>query len=165
MASTSRARSASKGSAEIAVTDGLAQLSFLIQESLARCTATYELSLSQTRLLGVLRDREPTMNELAKLLGLDKSSISGLVERAERRGLVSRVSSMSDRRKVSVVLTDEARSIVTEISRRFSSDVSSLLELVPPFDRMTLSRIVNRLLVANAAAHGVDLFETVVAES
>ena len=30
------------------------------------------------------------MNELARLLDLDKSSVTGLVDRAERRGLVAR---------------------------------------------------------------------------
>jgi DNA-binding MarR family transcriptional regulator len=44
-----------------------------------------DLSIPATRLLGVLRDREPTMLELAQLLELDKSSVTGLVDRAERR--------------------------------------------------------------------------------
>ena len=46
----------------------------------------------------MLRDRTPAMNELARLLGLDKSSISGLVDRAERRGLVIRIPSAEDKR-------------------------------------------------------------------
>ena len=45
--------------------DGLAQLSFLIQGTLERRAAEHDLSLAQVRLLGVLRDRTPTMNELA----------------------------------------------------------------------------------------------------
>jgi len=44
--------------------DALAQLSFLVQGALAEIAAQHDLSIIQTRLLGVLRDREPTMNEI-----------------------------------------------------------------------------------------------------
>src|ERR1700691_3430438 len=70
--------------------DGLAQLSFLIQGILERRAREQDLSIIQIRLLGVLRDRRPTMNELARLLGLDKSSVTGLVDRAEGGDLVVR---------------------------------------------------------------------------
>ena len=93
--------------------DGLAQLSFVIMGMLERRAAEHDLSIAATRLLGVLRDREPTMNELARLLDLDKSSVTGLVDRAERRGLVARAPSPADRRSVHVRLTDDGRSLVS----------------------------------------------------
>src|SRR5580700_43407 len=86
--------------------DGLAQLSFLIHGILERRAREHDLSIIQIRLLGVLRDRTPTMNELARYLDLDKSSVTGLVDRAQRRGLVVRVPSATDRRAVLVSLTD-----------------------------------------------------------
>ena len=92
---------------QLSPVDGLAQLSFVVQGMLERRAAEHGLSIIQARLLGVLRDRKPTMNELARLLGLDKSSVTGLVDRAERRGLVIRVPSTTDRRAVLVSLTDE----------------------------------------------------------
>src|SRR5271165_6640032 len=70
-----------------------------------RRAAEHDVSIIQARLLGVLRDRKPTINELAELLELDKSSTSGLVDRAERRGLVARIPSTLDRRSVHVALT------------------------------------------------------------
>lgn len=145
--------------------DGLAQLSFVIQGLLERRAAEHDLSIIQTRLLGVLRDRKPTMNELARFLGLDKSSVTGLVDRAERRGLVSRVPSMTDRRAVLVNLTDDGRSLVSQAAARFEADVSTFLFLLPPRERETLSRIVSRLLVAHAADQGIDQFATTVAEA
>ena len=138
--------------------DGLAQLSFLVYGMLDRLAGEHELSIAQTRLLGVLRDRRPTMNELARLLELDKSSVTGLVDRAERRGLVARVPSETDGRSVLVNLTDGGRSLVADVSTRFEAEVSTMLDHVAPRDRHALSRIVSRLLVAHAADHGVDLF-------
>jgi MarR family transcriptional regulator, lower aerobic nicotinate degradation pathway regulator len=138
--------------------DGLAQLSFLITGMLERRTAECDLSVPATRLLGVLRDREPTMQELARLLELDKSSVTGLVDRAERRGLVARAPSPTDRRAVLVRLTAEGRSLISGAAERFGADVAGLLDLLPPRDRAALARIVSRLLVAHAAGHGIDLF-------
>src|SRR3984957_17296751 len=138
--------------------DGLAQLSFLVMGMLERRAAELDLSIAATRLLGVLRDREPTMNELARLLDLDKSSVTGLVDRAERRGLVARVPSAADRRSVHVKLTADGRSLVSAAAGRFAADVSAVLGLLPPRDRAALRRIVSRLLVAHAADRGIDLF-------
>lgn len=141
--------------------DGLAQLSFLIQGILERRAREQGLSIIQIRLLGVLRDRGPTMNELARLLGLDKSSVTGLVDRAERRGLVVRVPSTTDRRAVLVGLTDRGRSLASGGAARFEADVSLLLKHLPPADRDALAGLISRLLVAHAAAHGIDLFATI----
>jgi len=150
---------------ELSPVDGLAQLSFVIMGMLERRAAEHDLSLAQTRLLGVLRDRRPAMNELARLLGLDKSSITGLVDRAERRGLVVRVPSAADRRAVLVSLTDDGRLLVSQAAARFEADVSTMLNGLPPRQRATLSRLVSQLLAAHAAGQGVDLFATVDAEA
>jgi MarR family transcriptional regulator, lower aerobic nicotinate degradation pathway regulator len=138
--------------------DGLAQLSFVIHGMLEQRADEHDLSMIQTRLLGVLRDRRPTMNELARLLGLDKSSVTGLVDRAERRSLVTRVPSATDRRAVLVSLTDDGRSLVSQAAMSFEADVSGLLDRLPPRDQATLSRLISRLLVAHAADQGIDLF-------
>jgi MarR family transcriptional regulator, lower aerobic nicotinate degradation pathway regulator len=145
---------------ELSTVDGLAQLSFLIHGTLERRAAERDLSIVQTRLLGVLRDRKPTMNELAKLLGLDKSSVTGLVDRAERRGFVARVPSTTDRRAVRVSLTRAGRSLVADVSTRFEADVSVLLSGLPRSGRETLTRLVSQVLAAHAADHGIDLFAT-----
>jgi MarR family transcriptional regulator, lower aerobic nicotinate degradation pathway regulator len=149
----------------ISPVDGLAQLAFVVHGILERQAAEHDLSIIGVRLLGVLRDRRPTMNELGKLLGLDKSSVSGLVDRAERRGLVARIPSTEDRRTVLVGLTDHGRSLVSRAATGFGADVSAILDLVPPSDRDTLSGIVSRLLVAYAASQGVDLLETLHTET
>ena len=151
--------------ASLSPVDGLAQLSFLVLGALERRAAEHDVSLVQTRLLGVLRDRRPTMQELAKLLGLDKSSVSGLVDRAERRGLVARVPSAADRRSVLVSLTDQGRQLATSVGAGFEADVLSLLAVLPAAERAKLSGLVSDLLVAYATANRVDLFDTLARDS
>ena len=141
-------------------TDALAQLSFAVLGMLERRAAQHDLSMVQVRLLGVLRDRTPTMNELARLMALDKSSVTGLVERAERRGLVLRVPSVTDRRSVLVRLTDVGSEMVAQAARHFDADMAGLLSLLPVRDRGVLTGLVSRLLVAYANQHGVNLFAT-----
>jgi MarR family transcriptional regulator, lower aerobic nicotinate degradation pathway regulator len=165
MASGSAAPPAAMPRGKLSTVDGLAQLSFLIYGTLERRAGEHDLSIIQTRLLGVLRDRTPTMNQLARLLALDKSSITGLVDRAERRGLVRRVPSTADRRAVLVVLTDDGRSLASDVSARFEADVSRLLDCLPPSDRDALSGLVSRVLIAHAAGQGVDLFATTGTEA
>lgn len=143
---------------QLSPVDGLAQLSFIVQGMLERRAAEHSLSIIQARLLGVLRDRTPTMNELARLLGLDKSSVTGLVYRAEHRGLVVRVPSTTDRRVVRVSLTDGGRALVSQAAACFETDVLTMLESLPTRDRDALSRLVSRLLAAHAAEQGIDLF-------
>ncbi len=137
--------------------DGLAQLSFLIHAILERRAREHDLSIIQVRLLGVLRDRTPTMNELARYLDLDKSSATGLVDRAQRRGLVVRAPSTTDRRAVLVSLTDRGRSVAADGTARFEADVSLLLQRLPPADRDALSRLISRLLAGQAAGQAVEV--------
>src|SRR5579859_8078619 len=126
--------------------DGLAQLSFLVYGLLERRAREHDLSIITTRLLGILRDRRPTMNELARFLDLDKSSITGLVDRAERRGLVERIPSTTDRRTVRVALTDHGHSLVSAAAARFEADVTALLGQLPAQDRNALTGLISQLL-------------------
>lgn len=116
--------------ADLGIVDGLAQLSFLIQAELGQVATEHGLSIIQLLLLGVLRDRTPGMQELARLLGLDKSSMTGLVDRAERRGLVSRSPAPHDGRVVQVSLTAQgqelARSATVEAGRRIQVRTANL---------------------------------------
>jgi DNA-binding MarR family transcriptional regulator len=143
---------------ELSTVDALAQTSFLVQSALERRADEHRFSLIQMRLLGVLRDRQPPINDLAKLLELDKSSVSGLVDRAERRGLVRREPSTVDRRSVLVTLTEDGRSLASAVSAQFETDIVAMLDVLTPSDRAKLTSLLSRVLVAQAADRGINLF-------
>ncbi len=148
-------------SAALTTTDAVAQLSFRVHALLEAHAADHGISLIQMRLLGILRDRRPTVNELARLLGLDKSSVSGLVDRAERRGLVARSPSPHDGRSVLVSLTTGGRRLARTVSDAFDTDVEALLAPLSQAEGDALTAVLQRVLVADAAAHGVSLLTTV----
>jgi MarR family transcriptional regulator, lower aerobic nicotinate degradation pathway regulator len=135
---------------DLGIVDALAQLSFLVQGMLAQHAATRDLSMIQTRLLGVLRDRQPTMQELARLLDLDKSSVTGLIDRAEKRGLVHRTPSTDDRRSIRVNLTPSGRRVITDVGGAFEADITSVTAFLSKADRSRLSMLATR--VVNQAA-------------
>jgi DNA-binding MarR family transcriptional regulator len=139
-------------SADPDLVDMLAQLSFLVQNALAEIAGEHDLSLTSTRLLGVLRDREPTMQDLGRHLGLDKSSISGLVDRAERRGLVRRSPSPADRRAFQVSITEPGRQLADLIAARFAERVEVLLGGLRDTDRRRLRQLAARIVEATPPA-------------
>jgi DNA-binding MarR family transcriptional regulator len=85
--------------------DALVRVSFATMAVLNRVAAEHDVSLTQLRVLAILRDRRIKMSELADYLGLDKSTITGLVDRAERRDLLQRAPNPADGRAVDVFLT------------------------------------------------------------
>jgi DNA-binding MarR family transcriptional regulator len=142
---------------DFGLVDALAQLSFLVQSALAEIAGQYDLSVIQTRMLGILRDREPTMNQLGRHLGLDKSSITGLVDRAQRRGLVTRTASVVDRRSFQVSITDAGRQLVEQVAAQFAEQIERCVEPLPETDRKRLSRMATRIVTADAQVRGIDL--------
>ncbi|MVZ99197.1 MarR family transcriptional regulator [Actinomadura sp. LD22] len=126
--------------------DALVQLSFLVQRALSALGAEHELSIIQMRLLGILRDRDAGMVELATYLGLDKSSMTGLVGRAEKRGLVRRARSPHDGRAVLVSLTPDGRRLTERAGAEIGRRVTALTERLSPAERAELTRLAAVLL-------------------
>lgn len=113
-----------------ALVDALVRSTFRATGVLTRIGAKYDLSLTQLRVLGLLRDRRPRMTELAEFLGLDKSTMSGLIDRAERRGLVVRDRNPEYRRVVDVVIIpaglEPAEQVYDEVRRALAPVTSRL---------------------------------------
>jgi len=112
-----------------------------------------DLSVTQLRLLGLLRDRRPTMQDLAGHLGLTKSSLTGLIDRAEQRDLVRRVPDEADRRTVRVELTEFGHSLAAEGTVAMNeARMDALREPLSPSDRKVLHRVALRISGAEQLA-------------
>jgi MarR family transcriptional regulator, lower aerobic nicotinate degradation pathway regulator len=145
------------GFADLGLVDALAQLSFSVHGILGRIAAGHDVTMAQTRLLGILRDRRPTIKELAGFLQVDKSSMTGLVDRAEERGLVERVSSTVDRRSVQVTITPAGRALVDRVTAEFETEIAHVAADLNPSQQARLSASASLIVVADARRRGVDL--------
>jgi DNA-binding MarR family transcriptional regulator len=142
---------------DLDVLEGLVQISAIIQLTLARAAEAQDLTPVQARLLMVLSDRQPTMMVLARIMGLGKSSLTGLVDRAEGRGLVERFTTEESRRAVRVRLTAEGR-------RRCAAYLKvvrpQLFELVAPLrvvERRHLGELTRHVVRDYVVARDIDV--------
>jgi DNA-binding MarR family transcriptional regulator len=142
---------------DLGVVDGLVQLSFAVQAIVGGVTARYDSSIIQTRLLGALRDRELSMAQIARLLNLDKSSVTGLVDRAESRGYVKRTSTIEDGRSILVTLTPDGRRIVDRVAHDIARGIHSVADKLSDIERAKLSLTASKFVHLDAAARGIDL--------
>ncbi|WP_206074497.1 MarR family winged helix-turn-helix transcriptional regulator [Antribacter gilvus] len=85
----------------------LARLASLVDGVVARVASDCDLTPVQARMLCILERGPWRMAELAHALGAEKAALTGLVDRAERRGLVRRAAVPGDRRALHVVLTED----------------------------------------------------------
>ncbi|RFA08775.1 MarR family transcriptional regulator [Subtercola boreus] len=131
-----------------ALIDALAQTAFVVTAVLGRVGLEHDLSLTQLRMLGVLRDRRLRMSGLASFLGLEKSTLSGLVDRALARGLVERSADPDDRRAVVVTLSARGAELAAGVFAEVSEQLLPLLASLEPADQRRLSALLAGLLAS-----------------
>jgi MarR family transcriptional regulator, lower aerobic nicotinate degradation pathway regulator len=126
--------------------DALVQVSFVLMAALTEVAAEHDLSLTQLRMLGILRDREPTMADLATFTGLERSTISGLIDRAAQRGLVVRTADPRDGRSVRVGLAKQGRALVPEVTAAIGDRIKPLTGLLSAAEQKRLTALLTKAL-------------------
>ena len=131
---------------EGALVDALARTAFTVMGVLTRVGAENDLSLTQLRVFGILRDRRLRMKGLADHLGLDKSTMSGLVQRAERRGILERGTSPGDGRAVEVFMTAAGLALADRIFGEVRAALAPAIGHLGADDRRELTRLLEGVL-------------------
>lgn len=139
-------RSSDAGLAGGNLVDMLAQSAFVTMGALTRLAAENDLSLTQLRVLAILRDRRLRMSDLIDYLGLEKSTITGLVARAEKRGLVGRAPNGADGRAIDVFLTDEGRALAERLAADLARFVLQLTDVLTPAERDQLGTLLAKTI-------------------
>ena len=100
--------------------------------------------------------REPglTPGRLAELLHLDPGTISGIVKRLESAGLVSRVRSGGDTRRMLLTLTTKGQALNRRRKGTVEAAVRRTLDGLPDADLAAASRLMRRL-AAHLASESV----------
>ncbi|HYN87047.1 MAG TPA: MarR family transcriptional regulator [Ardenticatenaceae bacterium] len=95
----------------------LMQLSWLMHKQFARCVQDHDLTLPQFFALGFLAkaDQRCSMNRLAEATQQDAATMTGIVDRLERLGLVERRRSVRDRRVVLVQPTPAGMALLEDV--------------------------------------------------
>jgi DNA-binding MarR family transcriptional regulator len=130
--------------------DALVQTSFITMSALSKLAADNDLSLTQLRVLGILRDRRLRMTALADFLGLDKSTMTGLVARAEGRGLLERARNPDDGRAVDVFLSVSGVELGERIFRDMEQFLSRATDGLTAGEQNRLRSLLERMLGSRA---------------
>src|SRR6202453_2884011 len=141
---------AADSAAQRELIDALVTTSFVTMAVLNRVSAEYDLSLTQFRVLAILRDRRVKMSELADYLGLDKSTITGLVDRAEKRGLLQRTPNPADGRAGDGMLTGAGMELAEHGATQIARSLSPMTSTLTRADAHRLTALLERMLVRSA---------------
>lgn len=103
------------------------------------------LQRQQIWVLKALQDGPRNMSSLAECAQTSHTSLTGIVDRLEERGLVERVRSAEDRRVVQVALTEVGK-VETEAARkRMLSRLDQVLAPLDEADRAELFRLMKKI--------------------
>jgi DNA-binding MarR family transcriptional regulator len=129
--------------------DAIVQSAFVTMAVLTKAGADNDLSLTQLRVLAILRDRRVRMTALADYLGLEKSTMTGLVDRAEKRGLLQRAPNASDGRAVDVFLSPDGAALAEQLYTHVAQVLSPTTSALGSADQHRLQTLLERMLGAN----------------
>lgn len=83
-------------------------------------------------------------------LNLDKSSVTGLVTRAERRGFVQRTASPHDGRAVHVSLTAKGRELAQTFGKQVERELAALVSGLSEGGQKRLSTLASQIVMDDA---------------
>ncbi|MEU8237440.1 MarR family transcriptional regulator [Actinoplanes missouriensis] len=133
----------------IGIVAALVRTTFLVQAVYAKSSREFGLTPQQGQLLCVLMAQPYAMGSLSTVLGLAKSSLTGLVDRTERNGLVRREPDPHDTRSLRVALTDQGR----VLAERFYAETCRRVEGLPVGlegeEREVLAGLLGRIIRDN----------------
>jgi MarR family 2-MHQ and catechol resistance regulon transcriptional repressor len=109
----------------------------------------HDVSVTQCHALGVLAQRdELTLNELATVLYLDKSTASRVVDALVTKGYVTRTPHPGDRRALQLALTPAGRALYEQIDGELLAELRTVAAGFAPEVRQAMTRMLGELLSA-----------------
>jgi len=128
------------------VADQLRPVLLRLARNLRKETEALGVTSHQVTLLWLVRSRPGlSLRKLAEAEGISAPSLSGHVDRLEAAGLLRRVRSTEDRRRVGLELTPEGRSILKRVRARRTTWLADRLDRLSDRDRELIERALPAL--------------------
>ena len=137
-------------------------LSNFVSHSFAKRLAKEDISVAQWVVLRTLYGTSGvTLNEAAAQVGVDKSSLSRMVERLVQKELIHRAAG-DDRRSIGLTLTAAGTKLVPQLAKLADGNDTAFFNTLTPKQRTEFLATIQQLLTANgwdAAQRGRDRIE------
>ncbi len=127
------------------VVDLMASLVALFHREYEEAAAARSLTGAQAKVLGLLRRGPMPMRHIAQTLACEPSNITGIVDRLESRGFVTREADPLDRR-VKLVAATEAGGLATDELRESLNFAREPLAALDDDERRHLRDLLRRML-------------------
>lgn len=134
------------GASRLDLTTGLIRSSALVQGVLATASAEHELTAQQAQLMCVVGDSPSSMMRLSTVLGVGKSSMTGLVHRAEQAGLVHRAPDPDDARSTLIMLTETGRQANAAYRATVGRRIEQIVATLPKTEREALAAALSTIV-------------------
>lgn len=116
--------------------------------------AQYELTAPQLICLNSIVEHGPTTaSKIARHVYLSPSTLVGILDRLESRGLVRRERDTHDRRVVNVLATDEGRKLVEHAPSALQDGLAKALKDLPRLEQATIALSLKRVVDLMEAGH------------
>ena len=104
------------------------------------------LTTSQLLVLEAIQKLDgPTPKALASEIVLSQATVSSIVDRMEKRGLVTRVKSSTDKRSVQISLTEEGEAKLNDAPDILQTEFLKKYRELEPWERQMLIASLNRI--------------------
>lgn len=133
----------------IGIASALVRSAFLVNAVYGESAREHGLTSQQGQLLCVLMKQPYGMGELGSMLGLAKSSLTGLVDRTERNGLVRRETDERDTRAVRVALTSKGDRLAHAFFVETCQRIEDLTRGMDDAERDSLADLLGRVVLDN----------------
>ena len=120
-----------------------------INDEAKASTLKYELSMPQFEVLWLIETTgTKSMERLAEYLGVKPPSMTAMIDKMERSGLVKRQKDARDRRIVHIALTGKTRKQLALMRRQKEAVLNRIVDALSRQDRDALKRILGKLVEA-----------------
>jgi DNA-binding MarR family transcriptional regulator len=127
----------------------LARASHLISGQFHERLAAERIPVLQWRVMAALWDAPKSAGEVAEIILQKQPTVSKLLERMQRQGLVDRETDAGDRRRVVVSLTPRGRAVAGPLIEAAREHERAVLEPFGATNASTLVTVLQRLIARN----------------
>lgn len=127
----------------------IARLASAMRDQFNQALAEHDVTWPQWMIMNVLHHKlAVTPAQIAENIGVDRSAVTRLVDRLEKKGMVARSFDGLDRRSIQIVMTEQGRHLVVKINEAAKEHQESFMSQLPSTECRGLKGNIQKLLRA-----------------
>ncbi len=136
-----------EGNYELRILQSLRRIIRAIEIHSQHLSHAYQITGPQLGcILAIKQNGAMTPTRLARILYLSASTVVGIVDRLEEKGLLARIRSTADRRQVQICLTEAGALLAATAPSPLQETLSDSLKNLPPLEQVSITLALDKLV-------------------